>query len=423
MDYRESLDFLYGLQRFGIKLGLDNIRSLLAALGHPERAYLSVHVAGTNGKGSVCATLAEVLRCAGYRVGLYTSPHLQSFCERICVDGVMIDEESVACLTADLRQHCATVPATFFEFTTALAFKYFADRQVDVAILETGLGGRLDATNAVTPILSVITPVAFDHCHILGASLQEIAAEKGGIIKDRVPVVIGRQDPAAAEVLLTMAAQHHAPAQLWGRDFSAEVVADGAVCVTVGDVGSVPLTPALPGRHQHDNLALAVAALRQLAVRGLPWSDEALTAGVAAVRWPGRLEWWGDDRSLLLDGAHNPAGAQALAAYLHDAGYTNIRWVVGIKGDKDAAAILAPLLPLTKVLYATVPPVEDAVVPEQLAAFAAGHGVDARLCSTPAAALSLALRERVAGEIVLVAGSLFLVAAARAWLLSGEGRP
>ncbi|MEJ2200371.1 MAG: bifunctional folylpolyglutamate synthase/dihydrofolate synthase, partial [Desulfuromonadaceae bacterium] len=203
MDFAQSLDYLYGLQRFGIKLGLDNIRELLNRLGHPERGYGVIHVAGSNGKGSVCAGLASILLAAGYRVGLYTSPHLHSFTERIQVSGRFISEEQVVQYTEELRRLSADVPATFFEFTTAMALLHFDCEGVDFAILEVGLGGRLDATNAVTaPLLSVITPVCLDHTAHLGAELGLIAAEKGGIIKPGVPLVLGRQEPEALAVLL-----------------------------------------------------------------------------------------------------------------------------------------------------------------------------------------------------------------------------
>lgn len=419
MDYRESLDYLYGLQRFGIKLGLENIQELLARLGRPEQGYGTLHVAGSNGKGSVCAALAEILRRGGYRVGLYTSPHLHSFTERIRVNGVAITEAEVAQLTAEIREQSSGIPATFFEFTTALALLHFCRQRVDFAVLEVGMGGRLDATNAVTPLLSVITPICRDHAEHLGAGLAEIAAEKGGIIKPGVPVVIGRQAPEVLPVLEAQAQQRQAPAFLCGRDFAP--VAAGDVFAFRGmEVELEGLRPGLAGIHQHDNLALALAAAVLLRRQGVDLAATALRDGVEQVRWPGRLEWWGGERRVLLDGAHNAGGARALADYLATLPTGGVRWVVGIKGDKRPADILQPLLPHVCALYCTVPPVESALPAEELAREAMAATLPVRTYATTAQALEAALAERRGDEIVLVAGSLFLVAAAREFLQSKE---
>jgi dihydrofolate synthase / folylpolyglutamate synthase len=412
VDYASSLDYLYGLQRFGIKLGLENIRALLARLGHPDRHLRILHVAGTNGKGSVCAALAEVLHQGGYVTGRYTSPHLHSFTERIQIDGEPIAEGEVAALTAEIRVAAAGIPATFFEFTTALALLYFARKQVEWVVLEVGMGGRLDATNAVNPRLCLITPICLDHAEHLGADLAAIAAEKAGILKPGVPVVIGRQPPAALQVLLERAAALGAPVILLGREFDAS--SQGATWTYRGQGAQLSgLVAGLPGAHQLDNLAQALAGLERLQSAGLRLSQEALRLGVARVRWPGRLEWWRGEGEVLLDGAHNEGGAGVLAQYLSTLECRGIHWVVGLKGDKRPAALLAPLLPLVSAVYCTVPPVEDAVAPAELAALAAAADVPATSYPEAATALAAALAARQPGEIVLVAGSLFLVAAAR----------
>lgn len=421
MDYRESLDFLYALQRFGIKLGLENIRALLERLGHPERAFASVHVAGTNGKGSVCACLAGILTRSGIRTGLYTSPHLHSFTERIRVDGLSIGEAEVGALTSEIRAAAPDVPATFFEFTTALALLHFRKQGAQTAVLETGMGGRLDATNAVTPRVAVITPVCLDHSEHLGESLAAIAAEKGGIIKPGVPVVIGRQAPEALDVLLAIARERRAPVHLAGEDFSGD--SDGAGFSFRGLGLDLPgLRPALPGRHQHGNLSLALAAAALLRRQGTDIPEAALYAGVAGARWPGRLEWWKGGREILLDGAHNEGGARVLADYLSGLAIDGIHWVAGMKGDKRPEDILSPLLPRVRALYAVAPPVEAPLPPEQLAGLAAASGVKAEAYADAGEALDAALAARRPGEIVLVAGSLFLVAAAREHLLRAEGK-
>ncbi|NIQ97269.1 MAG: bifunctional folylpolyglutamate synthase/dihydrofolate synthase, partial [Desulfuromonadales bacterium] len=201
MSCQESLDYLYGLQKFGIKLGLENIRTFLSRLGHPEYRFKTVLVAGTNGKGSTASALAEILTRSGYRTGLYTSPHLHSFNERIRIDGAVIPEESVAELVAEMRLQADALPLTFFEFTTALALQFFADNNVDIAVLEVGLGGRYDATNAIKPVLGIIAPVARDHEQYLGSDLAQIAREKAGIMRSGVPVVSAGQDNTVAETL------------------------------------------------------------------------------------------------------------------------------------------------------------------------------------------------------------------------------
>lgn len=416
MDYQASLDYLYGLQRFGIKLGLENIRELLARLGHPERSFKIIHVAGTNGKGSVCATLAEILRQGGYATGRYTSPHLHSFTERIQVNGEPISEARVAELTEEIRAVAEGIPVTFFEFTTALALLYFARHEVEWVVLEVGMGGRLDATNAVTPELCLITPICLDHAEHLGSDLAAIAGEKAGILKPGVPVVIGRQPPAALQVLLERAAALQAPVTLLGRELQTSSQGDrwsyhGRNWQLAG------LEAGLLGAHQLDNLALAVAGLELLRSAGLLLSEAALRRGLALVRWPGRLEWWQGGREVLLDGAHNEGGARVLADYLRTLDCRGIHWVVGLKGDKRPADLLQPLLPLVSALYCTVPPVDTAVPPGQLVALGVAAGLPAASYPDTEAALAAALAARQPGDVVLVAGSLFLVAAAREALL------
>jgi dihydrofolate synthase/folylpolyglutamate synthase len=414
-SFQDSLDYLYGLQRFGIKLGLGNIQTLLTRLGHPDQAFASVHVAGTNGKGSVCAALAEILRRGGQRTGLYTSPHLQCFNERIRIDDQLIPDREVARLTEEIRGLAEGLAATFFEFTTALALLYFARQQVTWAVLETGMGGRLDATNAVTPRLCVITSLSRDHSAHLGSDLATIAAEKAGIVKPGIPVVCAPQDPEALAVITAVATAREAPLFLCGRDFTG--IDRGSFSFPALGLRLTGLTPGLAGAHQQLNMSLALAAAALLRRQGVALPDAALNTGVATVRWPGRLEWWAGARDVLLDGAHNEGGAQALAAYLDGLAVTGVRWVVGIKGDKALEPLFTPLLPRVTALYCTRPPVETAIEPETLAAVAAAAGRAARVFPTPAAALATALADRRAGEIVLVAGSLFLVAAARDYLM------
>lgn len=423
MDFRESLEFLYGLQHFGIKLGLANTRTLLERAGTPQQHFLCVHVAGTNGKGSTAAFLAAILQEAGLRVGLYTSPHLQSFGERIRIDGTAISEAEVAALTDRLRPLSADIPVTFFEFTTAMALCAFAEQRVAIAILETGLGGRLDATNAVTANLSLMTPISLDHQEHLGMTLGAIAAEKAGIIKEGVPIICSEQEDEVLTVVRQQAAACHAPFFYAGRDFS----------VTVNDPASFDyrdqenhlfgaLHSGLAGAHQPHNAALAIAAALRLRQQGLTIPDAAIRQGIAQVFWPGRLEWWGGKRQILLDGAHNAAGASVLAAYLATLNVPTLHWLVGVKNDKNYHEILAAILPLTAKLYAVAPPAINATEPEKLVAVARQAKVPAQAFASVAAGLQAARAACNPHEIILVAGSLFLVGAVRDFLSSEEER-
>jgi dihydrofolate synthase/folylpolyglutamate synthase len=418
VNLQKNLDFLYGLQRFGIKLGLENIRELLERLGRPQATMPIVQVAGTNGKGSVCATLAEILCQAGYRVGLYTSPHLQSFTERIRIDGRPISPDDASELINEIRQVAAGLPSTFFEFTTAMALLHFQRQRVDFAILEVGMGGRLDATSVVHPHLAIITPISFDHTEHLGTTLTAIASEKAGILKEQVPVVVAEQAPEALQALLGQAQRCNSNVCLAGRDFHYYPAAPGFSFIGPG-LQLNKLRPGLEGRHQHGNLSVALAGAAQLRAQGWPISEDALRAGVEQVSWPGRLEWWRGKNYILLDGAHNPAGAKVLAEYLEELACP-IHWVVGVKGDKPLSELLAPILPRIAHVYAVPLPIAPFCPPAEIACCAAAGGVSASSHCSCTQGLQLALSNRQQDEVVLVAGSLFLVAAARDYLLAQE---
>ena len=342
MDFSASLDYLYGLQRFGVKLGLKNMQELKARLQLLQEPLHCIHVAGTNGKGSVSVLLAEMLRHSGLRVGLYTSPHLHCFTERIRIDGVPVGCDEIALLAETVRQTAGDLPVTFFEATTALALLAFKERQVDIAVIETGLGGRLDATNIVEPQLCLITPISMDHCEHLGESLASIAEEKAGIIKPGVPLVVGKQDPAAAEVILSAALKSDVSVCLAGHDFYWQGDHDD-LSVTVGDKRLDGLTCALAGKHQLDNLAQAVAGAMQLRKQGVAITDAAIHLASGTAVWPGRLEWRGNSRQLLFDVSHNLAGITCLANYLAEQKVTQIHLVTGLSGERDPAVVLMPL--------------------------------------------------------------------------------
>jgi dihydrofolate synthase/folylpolyglutamate synthase len=409
-DHRDSLDYLYSLRFFGIKLGLDNVRRLLDRVGNPHAGLRIIHLAGTNGKGSTAAALASIFHVAGIAAGLYTSPHLHQFTERIRIATEQLAMDEAVALIEEVRPHAEALQATFFEVTTVMALLSFRRHGLEWAILECGMGGRLDATNVVTPELCLITPIALDHTRHLGATLDLVAAEKAGIIKPGVTVISARQNTAAEAVLRQRCAQLHSPLLLADHDYHWQSQTDRfSLCAPGVELAEVQ--PGLPGRHQHQNLALAATAAGWLRQRGLPVTDAQLRSALERVCWPGRLEWL--PQRILLDGAHNPAGAEILADYLAEQKFAEVHLVFGCKADKEVAAMLRLLLPHCQALYATCPPLDESADPAALAALGRSAGVPSQACGTPLAALNLALSARSAHGVILVAGSLFLVAAVR----------
>lgn len=324
LRYQETLRWLYGLQRFGIKLGLENIRRLLRELQLPARGQRIIHVAGTNGKGSVCAMIDSILRAQGYRSGLFTSPHLVTFRERIRVNGEMISDAAVVSGLTTMRELVSgwDPHPTFFEIVTALALLHFRESGCEFVVLETGMGGRLDATNATQPIVSVITPIDLDHQKWLGDSLGEIAAEKAGIIKPETPVVSAVQRPEAEAVLRDRAEECGAPLAFVRRKYE-------------GEIG-------LLGAHQQGNAALAVDAL---SAANVIVREESIARGLATVQWPARFQRW--DARTVIDGAHNPAGARILAKTWRER-FPGARAsiVLAVLADKDVAGICDALAPI-----------------------------------------------------------------------------
>ncbi|MBM3807035.1 MAG: bifunctional folylpolyglutamate synthase/dihydrofolate synthase [Acidimicrobiia bacterium] len=359
---------LFALEQFGIKLGLDNIRVILASLGHPECAYRSIHIAGTNGKGSVAAMVERGLRAAGWKTGRYTSPHLDRVEERVAIDGTPIDRPTFAQVTSDVfdavdaarARGDLTVTPTFFEVSTAVAFEIFKRAGIDVAIVEVGLGGRYDATNVLTPAITAITSIAFDHERHLGSTLSAIAFEKAGIAKRGVPLVIGRLPPEAAQRVRGVAHEVEAP------------VFEAPASPTDPTYPSLRgLTLALPGRHQLENATVAVAILERWSVMVRHVPAEAVVTGLTECEWPARLEWLRVppmNGELLIDAAHNPAGAAALASYLQDMRSEALPIVFAAMRDKDLRGMIAALEPVAAAFVTTTVPHARARSAEQLAA-------------------------------------------------------
>ena len=408
--YAETVAYLQGLEAAtGWDLKLERVRAALDRLGHPERALPAIHVAGTNGKGSVAALCESVLRAAGHRTGLYTSPHLVDLVERIRAGGATIPRGTVVELVDELRGRLAGLGLTHFEFVTVLAFVWFARIGVDVAVVEVGLGGRLDATNVVPSQVSVVTPVAMDHEAHLGTDLATIAAEKAGIVKPGVPVCLGPQPPEAAAVLRRTAAQVGAPLLQAG--------VDGRLDGDVFEGGGVRwdgLSVRLAGGFQRDNAEVTLLALASVRERW-PCPPAAVRAGLAGVQWPGRLAVLEGTPPVVLDGAHNPAAAAAAAAELPALLRGRPTTLVfAVMADKAWVDVLAPLRALaTRAIVTSVG--ARAVRPETLAA-ALAPDLPCLVEPDPRQAVRRAMDGAGADGIVLVAGSLFLVGAAYAEL-------
>jgi dihydrofolate synthase/folylpolyglutamate synthase len=398
--YAELLKRLEGARALGVELGLERVRRALEALGDPQRRFAAVQLAGTNGKGSTAAMTDAILRAAGVRTGLHTSPHLARFTERIRVADVEADGDRLAAL--DARVVATGVPLTYFEIATVLAFLYLAEEGVELAVLETGLGGRLDAVTACEPVATAVTSIALDHMDYLGGTLREIAREKAGIIKPGVPHVIGALPPEAEAEMQRAATAAGAPLLRTGRDF-----AEVEVEVPVG----------LPGAHQRANAAIAVElARRAMGQLQRPLPPEAVRAGLAGVRWPGRLERVTSD--VLLDCAHNVEGARALAAALPALAEGHpIALLISIVRDKDARGILEALAPVVSTIIATQSGNPRSLPAADLGTAARAVGARTQVSPDPIVALNLARRFVGHGGLVVAAGSIFLIGELRAHLL------
>lgn len=418
---QDDLARLFRRTGAGIKFDLAPVTALLHRLGDPQRAMAHVHVAGTNGKGSTCALIESVLRAAQHRTALYTSPHLVRFNERIRLGGAPIHDATLAGLFREIEQADQRLAAetggremTFFEFTTALAFEYFRREGAHVCVLETGMGGRLDATNVVIPLVSVITRIDIEHTAFLGKTLPEIATEKAGIIKPGRPVVCGQMPDEARAVIRRIAQERGARCIAVEEAVQVQRVRqnwDGQkVKIETANASYPPITVPLLGAHQLENIALAVAALELISnVAPLPWDEKDLRTGFQSVQWPGRCQVLDRNPITLLDVAHNPNGAEALAATLHElAGKTPVGLVCGLLGDKDAGGFFQALASHVKKIWA-VPLQSERNMPQAdllAASRAAGHPADyLPLEKALAAARAWAAQEH---GVLCIAGSLVL---------------
>jgi dihydrofolate synthase/folylpolyglutamate synthase len=413
--YENCLKTLYGFQRFGIKLGLSTIKRILAGLGDPQDTFACIHVAGTNGKGSVASSLASILYRSGYKTGLYTSPHLVRFNERIQVNNRPISNEKVVASYSAIKEaHFGKRNPTFFEFTTAMALFEFAAQKVDWAVIETGMGGRLDATNIVNPALSIITNISLEHREYLGNTLTQIAAEKAGIIKKRTPLVTGiRQKKAFAEVK-RIAAEKKAPLFRLSTDF--KVRRNQKQTFSYYGIRNVwhNLQTALPGSYQVDNAALVLAACELIGKNNAALTLNNIQEGLSKNLWPGRLEIVSDNPFIILDGAHNLAAARNLAKFMS----TNLAGrvttlVVGILDDKPYKAMLKSLLtPVNRVIL-TRAKINRALDPRKLYEAAKNLKPDVAIIPDVARAIKNAVETTPRHGAICIAGSLYVVGEAK----------
>ena len=427
MPYQETLSYLFGLQKFGIKFGLSNISRLLELVGNPHKTLKTVHIAGTNGKGSTAATIASIMKEAGYKVGLYTSPHLIDFTERIKISGKEIEEGEVVRLTEYIRSKVQDSEfkdelerITFFEFTTAMALIYFKEKEVDMAVMETGMGGRLDATNVIGPLVSVITNISVEHKEYLGDTIEAVASEKAGIIKDGVPILTGVDQPAAFQVIERICNEKRAPLYRLGRDFSFHRKGFNNFSYNGINESFDLLTLNLRGGHQFQNASLAVAAVEMLKNTGFLIPPEALIDGLGKVSWPGRLETISQSPMIILDGAHNPAGAEMLSrAIKEELEFNRLYLVLGIMADKEVEGIISPLAPLAHEIILSRPKYERASNPSDLLPLTRRYNVNCTAFNDLREAIDYAKSRAGNEDLIIISGSLFTVGEARG-ILTGQ---
>jgi dihydrofolate synthase/folylpolyglutamate synthase len=413
--YNTCLQTMYALRRFGIILGLDTINHILSALGNPQNDFNSIHVAGTNGKGSVASALSAILKESGYRVGLYTSPHLVRFNERICIDNHQISNEDVVkSYQAVKRVHHGDRSPTFFEFATAMALYAFGRQKVDWAVIETGMGGRYDATNIIKPAISIITNVSMEHRDYLGSTLAEIAREKAGIIKQATPVITAAKQKQARSVVREVARKKSAPLFMLGKDFAVRQDQSGHFSYYGFENTWRHLKTPLLGQFQVQNAALALAASELLSRDSASISRESIKEGLAKTRWPGRLEIVSDRPLIILDGAHNLIAARNLARFLADnLSKRRITLVIGILDDKPYGSMLRSLLPQCRRAIITRAKTGRALDPRRLYKTAQKIMSDISIVPDVAGAAKIAIEDSGPDDVVCIAGSLYVVGEAK----------
>ena len=424
--YRKSLDYLYHLEKFGMIFGLTQVERILNAVGNPHKEIQAIHVGGTNGKGSTAAMMGSILQREGYRVGLYTSPHLIRFTERIKVNGKEIEEDEVAALTRWMKKEIESAgivpPFTFFDFTTAMALHYFNQKLVDLAILEVGLGGRLDSTNVVDPLISVVTNVAKDHEEYLGKTILKIAKEKAGIIKKGRPFITAASQPRVLRLFSKICQEKRSPFLRVQKEFRYVRTEDGDFDYEGLNRKLWGVHLNLKGSHQVVNATAALGAMEVLENLGYRVSTEAMVDGLREVEWPGRLEMISASPRVILDGAHNPAGALALKESLKkEFQYQHLILLAGIMKDKNSRSMLHLLAPLADHIILTKPHTDRATPPPLLKKTLGWNGKNAEVEEDLKKAIDRGLSLTREEDLLCITGSLYTVGEARAYFLSKMG--
>jgi dihydrofolate synthase/folylpolyglutamate synthase len=426
MNYDETISWLYSFEKFGIKLGLDRIKFICKKLANPQNSYKIIHVGGTNGKGSVCRFLQSILTTSGYKTGVYTSPHIQRFSERFIIDNKEISDSDVVLLVKKIKPIVDEMikienTPTFFEIVTAMAFLYFKEKKIDFAVIEVGLGGRFDATNIVEPILSVITNVTLEHQDILGKNIEDIAFEKAGIIKNKIPVITASKD-SALDIIKKIAVEKDAPINII-NDKSWKKIKGGVdwqEFLISGSLKEYFVKTSIIGEHQGENIALTIEVIEKLQMNGVYITDEAINEGIAKTVNPGRMEIVGFEPLIILDGAHNIAGVSYLKKTLNaDFVYNKLILVLGILSDKNVKGMLEIIAPIGDVIVITKSQNKRATEPIKLKELTEKLNfknqviVKNKVDEAVKYALSIAKKD----DLICITGSLFTVGEARDYLV------
>jgi dihydrofolate synthase/folylpolyglutamate synthase len=432
MSYSELVGWMFNLERFGIKLGLDNMTEFSSRIGNPHQDFRSIHVTGTNGKGSVCAFTASILKEHGLKVGLYTSPHLVDFRERVKVNGRDMPERDVVRIGNDLRgvmlsmaEESPEKQLTFFEFTTGLAFRYFGEQKVDIAVVEVGMGGRLDATNIIVPEVAAITRIGLEHTNYLGHTIQEIAREKAGIIKDRARVVTCERAPEALQVISSTCDKKQAELRRIGNDFDISDVKQtlaGTAFDYKGSIAYQGLRTRLLGSHQAENAAAAIAIVEYLADSGIAANESEIRKGLRKTNWPGRMDIVSKSPLVIFDGSHNPDGISRTVSCFNELGITPLTYIIACMDDKDARGIVRALTPTAAKMIVTQAKYKRALAANKL------EGIVKSIFTGPTivfddsnAALDHGI-ENLEGKGLCAIGSLYLVGEALQWWHDRRGK-
>lgn len=413
-DYEETLGFLYSLERFGILLGLDNITQLLECIGNPQETFPVVHVAGSNGKGSTASFVHEILRASGFRTALYTSPHLNDFRERIRLNGEMVSKEALVSSTKTVRRVYDPERTTFFEFTTAVAFDCIAKFRPDMAVIEVGLGGRLDATNTVKPCITVITDISREHEDYLGVGIKAVAGEKAGIIKPYVPLITAASRKDARIVILEAARKASATVREFGKDFTGKRKGNSGFTYRSGPLILDDLALTMPGSHQIKNASLALAVVEELIAQGWNIPEAAIRAGIAETKFPGRFEILARNPDVIIDGAHTPEGMRMLKSTMRRL-YPGKKplMLLGMLRDKNYEALVKIIVGIASEVVCVSPQGDRALNPEDLAEQVRSFGVPATSAGNISEGFEMLHQKASTEDVILAAGSLYMIGPVR----------